>query len=185
MIFISAGHYPSRPGAGYENFYEHDEAVLWSRCIFDALIRRSPGSDPVAFEVPTGILRDKVAFINHRSQPNSIAVEVHFNAAVDSEGNNIGEGCESLYYPGSIAGKRIARSLNDALAVSFPPDRGVKEGWYRMDKSKGADFFLEQTNCPAVILEPEFIQFRKRIQDNREAACELLAVNLLAAQEAL
>ena len=30
MIFLSAGHYPSRPGAGFEGFFEHDEAMLWA-----------------------------------------------------------------------------------------------------------------------------------------------------------
>jgi len=180
MIFVSAGHYPQRPGAGYQNFYEHDEAVLWQRDIMDALFKLS-ASDPTAFAVPTGVLKDKVAYINHRSQANSIAIEIHFNAAVDSKGNNVGKGCESLYFPGSDIGKSIATLLNNTLAIDFAPNRGVKEGWYRMDKAHGADFFLEKTNCPAVILEPEFIQFKERIQTNRRATCERLAEVLITA----
>jgi hypothetical protein len=30
MIFVSAGHYPSAPGARWERFVEHDEAVIWA-----------------------------------------------------------------------------------------------------------------------------------------------------------
>jgi len=185
MIFISAGHYPSRPGAGHNNFYEHDEAVLWSRDIFDALFNLADTDEPIAFEVPTGVLKDKVSYINHRAVANSIAVEIHFNAAVDAAGNNIGRGCESLYFPGSETGKEVATRLNDALAVDFAPNRGVKEGWYRMDKRRGADFFLEKTSCPAVILEPEFIQHREKIQLHRQATCERLAEALIKARDEL
>jgi N-acetylmuramoyl-L-alanine amidase len=183
MLFISAGHYPARPGAGYNNFYEHDEAVLWSREIFDALTDLSKSDDPIAFEVPTGVLRDKVSYINHRAQSNSIAIEIHFNAAVDSAGNNIGKGCESLYMPGSELGQKIAKRLNDAIALDFEPNRGIKEGWYRMDKRKGADFFLEKTSCPAVIIEPEFIQHRDRIQHKRRATCKRIAEALITCGE--
>lgn len=182
MIFVSAGHYPQRPGAGYQNFYEHDEAALWQHAIINELASLA---QDIAFEVPTGVLKDKVGYINHRAQSNSIAIEIHFNAAIDAMGNNIGKGCESLYYPGSVNGKDIATRLNDAMAVDFQPNRGVKEGWYRMDKARGADFFLEKTSCTAVILEPEFIQFKSRIQEYRQATCKRLADALIVAADLL
>lgn len=37
MIFISAGHYPSNPGACFGSFCEHDEAVIWAQAIAQAL----------------------------------------------------------------------------------------------------------------------------------------------------
>ena len=37
MIFISAGHYPSKPGACFDSFCEHDETVIWAQAIAGAL----------------------------------------------------------------------------------------------------------------------------------------------------
>lgn len=167
MIFISAGHYPAAPGAKYERFIEHDEAVIWAsqlaKLVDNSLL------------VPTGVLKEKVGFINERSLNGDVAIEIHFNAAVNSEGENVGRGCETLYYPGSSKGKILAMLCQDALAELFPPSRGVKEGWYRMDPSRGADFFLAKTICTAVIIEPEFVHRSQIITDNRNQAIEGLA----------
>ena len=179
MIFISAGHYPQRPGAGYKGFFEYDEAVLWRRDIFDAIFNRQATDNVIAFEVPTGVLREKIDYINHRTDDHSIAIEIHFNAAVDSSGNNIGKGHESLYFPGSDKSKHLAKQVNEALSDYFKPDRGVKEGWYRMDKRNGPDYFLERTSCPSAIIEPEFIQHRESIREHRREACDLIAAVLL------
>lgn len=176
MIFISAGHYPQRPGAGFEDFYEHDEAVLWVEQLCSEL-------EDSAMAVPVGVLKEKVGFINYRANGKSIAVEIHFNAAVDADGNNIGKGCETLYYPGSKKGKKLAQYANDALAETCLPDRGCKEGYYRMDPKRGPDFFLARTNCPAIIIEPDFIHRKDKIQASRVEACAHLAAALLAAQE--
>jgi len=171
VIFISAGHYPSRPGAKWERFVEHDEAIIWQQLLCERL-----GDD--AIEVPTGVLRDKVAYINERSMNGDAAIEIHFNAARDASDKPVGRGCESLYFPGSETGKHIARLCQDALALVFTPDRGVKEGWYRMDPKRGADFFLEKTKCPAVIIEPEFVHRSDLIIENRDLAIDLLADSL-------
>lgn len=178
MIFISAGHHATKPGASFNGFSEFDEAELWADLLVEKLGDNS-------LRVPSGVLRDKVEFINNRDPVESIAVEIHFNAAVDGDGNNIGRGCETLYYPESKRGQLLAAFCNDALSSIFNPDRGIKEGWYRMNPKNGADFFLAKTKCPAVILEPEFIHRKEIIQVNRESACELLSNALLLAQEAL
>ena len=162
MIFISAGHYPSHPGAKWERFVEHDEASIWAESL-SAMIDNS-------MLVPTGTLRQKVDFINERILNGDVAIEIHFNAARDANDNPIGKGCETLYYPGSEAGKHIATLCQEALAPLFPPSRGVKEGWYRMDPNRGPDFFLAKTKCPALILEPEFVHRSGIIYDNREQA---------------
>jgi|SRR5210317_1096777 len=172
MIFISAGHYPAAPGARYGRFIEHDEAIIWAERIADKL-----GGNGTL--VPTGYLREKVDFINKRIMNGDVAVEIHFNAAKDSSGNNVGRGSETLYYPGSVKGKLLAEACQSALAAHYPPDRGVKEGWYRMDPERGPDFFLAKTACPAVILEPEFVHRNELIHEFRNITCEAIALTLL------
>jgi N-acetylmuramoyl-L-alanine amidase len=172
MIFISAGHYPSAPGAKWERFVEHDEATVWA----DLLVAQIDDS----MRVPTGILRDKVNFINERVMNGDIAVEIHFNAARDKNNNPVGRGCETLYYPGSDRGEKLAEICQVALKSFYPPDRGAKEGWYRMDVSKGPDFFLAKTTCTAVIVEPEFVHRSQTIQDNSYLAINSLAKALVA-----
>ena len=167
MIFISAGHYPAAPGARFERFIEHDEACVWADMLVNSL--------PYSMKVPTGVLKSKVAFINERIMDGDIAIEIHFNAARNRDNQPVGRGCETLFFPGSEAGKHIATLCQTALASLFPPDRGVKEGYYRMDPSRGADFFLAQTKCPAVIIEPEFVHNSGKILKHREAAIKKLA----------
>jgi N-acetylmuramoyl-L-alanine amidase len=176
MIFVSAGHYPSKPGATYHGFAEYDEAAIWAEAIVELL-----GDE--AMLVPTGFLGHKVGFINAREP--TLAMEIHFNAATDADGNNVGRGCETLYYPGSIKGERLAEIVHGALTPVFEPDRGIKEGWYRMDEKNGPDYFLAKTSCPAIIIEPEFIHRKDIIQDNRLVACELLATALIDAAKEL
>lgn len=168
MIFISAGHHPAAPGARFGRFIEHDEACIWAEAIVEQL-----GENGIL--VPTGVLREKVAFINERILNGDIAVEVHFNAAKNSSGENVGKGCETLYYPGSEAGKDLAELCQGILSEFFPPDRGTKEGWYRMDPARGPDFFLAKTKCPAVIIEPEFVHRFDLIHTHRVEACKDLA----------
>lgn len=167
MIFISAGHYPSAPGAKWERFIEHDEAVIWADELVAAIDR--------AMRVPAGVLKDKVQFINERTMNGDIAVEVHFNAARDSNNNPIGRGSETLYYPGSYKGQQLAELCQASLEKFYPPNRGAKEGWYRMNPDNGPDFFLAKTKCPAVIIEPEFVHRADIIHQYRDRAIEDLA----------
>ncbi len=166
MICLSAGHHPTKPGACFGAFCEHDEAVRWVDIVCQII-----GDD--AIRVPPGVLKDKVEFINARLP--LLAVEIHFNAAVDADGNSVGQGCETLYYPNSEIGKDYAGIIQRHLAPVFPPDRGIKEGWYRMDPKRGPDYFLRKTRCPAIIVEPEFIHHRDTISQHRLAGCQALA----------
>lgn len=199
-IFVSAGHYPQKPGAVFEGFVEHDEAVNWAQRVAELL-----GDDAVL--VPIGVLKDKVAFINARCAPGDICVEIHFNDAVKwrdknadgvatpDEMEHVGEGAETLYCPGNEAGQKLAAAVQDSVEHLFPfkwtdrnrnglqekdelTGRGIKEGWYRMDPANGPDFILAKTNCTTVIVEPEFVQRKDRILQNREAACAALATAL-------
>lgn len=180
MIFVSAGHYPARPGARYRDVTEHAEAVRWADALCAAL-----GDE--ATRVPNDTLREKVRFINHRAEDVDLAVEIHFNSfriwedlnrdglCTEDELRAAGQGCETLYYPGSVAGHMLATACQEAIAQVFWPDRGVKEGWYRMNPRNGPDFFLAQTRCAAAILEPEFIHRIAEIEAGRDKAVALLA----------
>lgn len=169
MICISAGHHPQSKGASFGDFNEHDEAVLWASRIKHILGDK-------AMLVPFDVLRKKVNFIN--AMKPKMAIEIHFNSAVDETGKHIGEGCETLYYPNSNKGKELAEVMQKSLSELFQPDRGAKEGWYRMDKKNGPDYFLARTNCVSLILEPEFIHRRDVIEANRLQACEIIATVL-------
>jgi len=166
-VFLAAGHYPTRPGACWEGFCEHDEAVLWVEAIHDAMPETS-------LIVPTGTLRQKADFINARLTNGDIAIEIHFNSA-KVDGKNIGNGCETLNFPNSIKGQVLAMQCQISMSEFFLPDRGCKDGWYRGDPARGAYFFLERTKCPAVILEPQFIHHKEEIQNKRSTCCTSLA----------
>ena len=186
MILVSAGHTRKKPGACFEEFCEHEEAVRWR----DALVARMNGA---AAAVPVGSLKRKVEFVN-KYEGAEMALEVHFNSAVDADGNQVGAGCETLYYPGSTEGRQWASTIQGALAGVFAPDRGVKEGWDRADAPGVEDYpgdeegderplyFLAKTKIPALIIEPEFIHKEQVIRASREAACAELARVILAAR---
>lgn len=164
MILISAGHYPERPGASYGAFSEHTEAVIWRDILVDMI---------GGVAVPSGVLRDKVAFINSKNP--DIAIEIHFNDAVGALGEHVGKGSETLYYPGSTEGLRLSNLVQSELSNVFGPDRGAKEGWYRMEKKYGPDFFLSRTSCVSLIIEPEFVVNAEKIRANRESGCRAIA----------
>jgi len=169
MILISAGHYPTKPGACFGEFCEFDEAHKWAMLIVKIL-----GEDN-SILVPTGVLKDKVEFINTRANSESIAIEIHFNSAKNKDGVHIGRGSESLYYPGSTKGKVVADTVQDFLAKEFSPNRGSKEGYYRMQKKFGPDYFLAKTKCVSVIVEPDFIHLKDKIRAGRAAGCNAIA----------
>lgn len=169
-VFLAAGHYPAQPGAGFEGFYEHDEAVRWV-----ARIVEMDADFGYVVEVPTGDLKSKTRFVNTRAQSSDIAVEIHFNAAANAAGQRVGDGCVTLYMPGSEHGRVLAEECQKALVAAMQNrDRGTVEGWYRGNRERGAYYFLERTRCPAVILEPEFVHHKDIIVGRREAACRTL-----------
>jgi N-acetylmuramoyl-L-alanine amidase len=171
MILISAGHHPLAKGAGYNDHYEHDEAVIWASEIA-GLIRGRMMVDIV----PTGSLGDKIEWINNQTDA-VLLCEIHFN----SDESKRQTGSETLYCPGSVKGKAAAEIVQKALAGIFPPSRGAKEGYYQMDKTKGPDAILVKTNCVALIVEPEFIYNYAVIEERRSPACVALADALVKA----
>lgn len=166
MILISAGHHPKAKGAECNGVFEHDEALAWVAELTSLL-------GGLSLAVPPGPLAAKTAFIN-ANRP-TLAVEVHFNSLDAKRTLPAERGCLTLYAPGSTHGRVLAQACHDAYKHLFPPDLGVREGYYRLDPALGADWFLVRTTCPAVILEPEFIDRYAEIRTKRRAACEALA----------
>lgn len=185
MIFISAGHYPERPGACFGNFCEHFEASVWAKLIVVNL----NDNGCKALLVPEGTLKVKAEYIN--SNEPVLAVEVHFNSfkvwedavktglITEDELHDTGSGSEVLYYPESQKGAILASNIQKALVEIFPPARGIKEGWYRMNPENGPDYFLQKTNCPAAIVEPEFIHRKHEIRANRREACAAIGAAII------
>lgn len=181
-IAIAAGHDPKRRGACYDGVCEHELAIGWQMAILANL-----GAHGRAVP-PNMALREKIRWIN--AYPDtSLAVEIHFNAA----GTTKATGCETLYMPGSSKGRRAAEIVQNAISSLCAPNRGVKEGWYRMDRPGQVDYkgdvegdeivdaFLRQTKAPAIIIEPFFIHELSRIEVMREPVCAVIAGALIKA----
>ena len=165
-LLLSAGHYPARTGASWKGTKEHDVAVKWVDEIADYLTWKGVN----VVQIASKPLKDKVQNVNSWTlSDDCIAVELHFNSA----GATYVQGNETLYYPNSKAGKSIATTYNSRFIQSamawVVKDRGIKEGWYKMDRPGIIDFYgdkdgdempdywLRKTACPALILEPVFM----------------------------
>jgi len=188
LVGLSIAHFPKKVGADFCGFNEHNESKVWTMLVEQAL--RDLGVDVVV--APVGGLRDKVAWLNGHNP--RVALEIHFNGSV----NPTVAGCETLFYPGSRKGLVFANTVHRAYKeVMDNRDRGVKEGWYRMDRpmivdytgdvdgDEMPDYFLRKTNCPALILEPDFIAQVNNITMRRFDACKAIAKGIYTYLETL
>jgi N-acetylmuramoyl-L-alanine amidase len=178
-IAVSAGHDPRKRGACFEGFCEHELAVKWQASVMSYL-----GEDGI--RVPPDVpLMSKIKWINAHPEI-TVAIEIHFNA-----GGFGAKGCETLYAPNSSRGMRVAETVQKAISSFCAPNRGIKEGWYRMDRPGHSDYpgdvegdeivdaFLRLTKPPAIIVEPFFINELIRINELRETVCEVMAEALI------
>ena len=188
VVGISAAHHPRRSGADFCGFCEHNESRIWTKLVKEALEK----AGVEVHEAPIGGLRNKVDWLNLRKP--DVSLEIHFNGSLNPQV----QGCETLYHPGSKLGFILAKLVHKAYQPEMDNnDRGVKEGWYRMDRpmvidypgdvdgDEKPDYFLAKTNCPALILEPDFIAQVRNITDKRYAACEKIAAGILTYLETL
>lgn len=193
LIVLTAGHYPKSPGACFpENdasWCEHGEAVNWVQ-----LIRKNLEDSGMQVKVgPADWLGEKVRWINALNPQPLIAAEIHFNSDVSKRQ----KGSETLYCPRSKRGEMAAKLVQNYMSSILTPNRGAKEGWYRMDRpghvdypgdvegDEKVDYYLIKTNCTSLIIEPEFIYNRTTIEALRDTSCELIADGLIAAMEAI
>lgn len=175
-LAISAGHNPAARGACYRGICEHEVAAAWTSYIAQEL----PDTIDVFF-VPTGSLSHKIDAINKARC--DLAVEIHFNAC----GGCGAEGCETLYCPGSYSGRDAATYIQAAMAGAGVRNRGIKEGWYKMDRpgvvdydgdqdgDETPDYFLKSANCTALIVEPEFIDNHHEFDRIQKPMCQAIA----------
>lgn len=159
-VAISVAHSQRSKGAYFKSLAEYPLSRIWSGYVARYL---DPRIEFFVFSAES--LPQKVELIN--ALDCDLAIEIHFNAC----GNCGASGCETLYFPGSRTGKTAALTIQNYLTTALMnKDRGVKEGWYKMDRPEVIDFlgdkegdevvdyFLRKTNCTALILEPEFIE---------------------------
>jgi len=166
-IGLSAGHYPEKSGAVHNELIEHELILEWIDRIFDVyddtydFDSQEPGFDLVP--IPVGRLTEKVRFINNHDF--DYVIELHFN----SVGGRIVSGSETLYMPGSNRGFEFATIVQENIAPALQiRDRGIKEGvyWGSRERTLTPLYFLRRTNCPAIIIEPEFLQsYNKTMTD--------------------
>lgn len=182
IVALSIAHYPRKPGASGGGYNEHEHSLVWT----DTLKSYLEDEGVLVVLAPIGGLRRKVEAINLADC--DAAIEIHFNGS----DNPTVSGVETLYCPGSAVGKAFAWCVHEVFAPTMQcRDRGIKEGWYRMDKpyiedypgdvhgDEKKDFFLAQTVCPALIIEPEFMAQTGSILAYKDAACKAMAVGVL------
>lgn len=181
MIVLSAGHHEARKGACNGSVCEWDIATQWVATIKSYI---NPFFE--SYIVESGTLPNKISQINHIPDVK-LAVELHFNSNVNAQGS------ECLYYPGSESGKELSDMiLKEFEHIDlFQPNRGSKEGWYKMDSpgvvdyagdvdgDESIDYFLRKSKCTAVIVEPQFIYHMDDIMNNSVEACRAIADGII------
>lgn len=136
-LAISIGHNPTHQGASNQGHTEYRECA-----VIAGLLARYTGGHIIG----TGTLTSKVAAIN--AGRYDAVIGVHLNAGG-------GQGSETLYHPGSIAGRDLATRIENSVRMEYH-SRGAKPGTWRMEGKKPL-YFLARTNCPAIIWECFFI----------------------------
>ena len=200
MIILSGGHNSDKVGAKHDIYTEYPYTMSWAHKIQSYILEHE---DMDSVVIDTGTLPDKVTEINQivknaeLPDPFFLAAELHFN----SDPSGRAHGNETLYYPGSAKGKLLAITFNNCLMKVACPvlgkDRGVKEGWYRMDRpnvqdyagdkngDEKPDYFLRKTACPALILEPCFIQDLGKFLNYENIICKGIADSLVESYKVL
>jgi len=174
MIYLSAGHNPTSPGACYKGFCEHEAASTWVD-----KIQRTMG-DRHALIIPTGTVREKAEFVNAR-QPTAL-IEIHFNSTpLDSERV---EGYMTLHQD-TDASRELATEVHSALSDMGSQDRGLWIGYHRLDESLGMNFLLAKSTVPSIIIEPEFIYNQAVILERGYITCRAIARSLMKYKENL
>ena len=161
-VGLSFAHNPKSPGACMGMVCEYSLSRQWTKRLAMELRDRGIG---YFLSNGTSLRHDKVPEIN--AAGCDLAIEIHFNACGDCGAS----GSETLYHPGSDLGEMFASIMQDYVCNAMGnKNRGIKEGWYQMDRpgvvdfygdedgDEKPDYFLKATNCPALILEPEFIE---------------------------
>lgn len=137
-IVLNPGHGGADPGAVNEELQITEHAV----CV--EIVKRMQAALNCDVVIQIEGLSKAIAAIN-KLKP-SLVVSVHCNAATNKAAN----GAETLYYPGSAAGRMLASTIQFQLVEKLGQrNRGIQ--------ARGDLGLLRSTSCPAVIVEPFFI----------------------------
>lgn len=170
-IILTGGHHVNRQGATHNGNSEFPETRVWADTIFRYLHELGVSATVVG----CAPLASKVIVINNtvkHAELECLAISVHFNSSAKGKAR----GYETLHYPDSEKGIELAEVCQKAMGtVMRGKDRGIKVGYYKMKEENGVDYFLRATHCPAVIIEPEFIQAFDQIEELRDDCCKAIA----------
>ncbi|ARM71055.1 N-acetylmuramoyl-L-alanine amidase [Vibrio phage pVco-7] len=140
-VCISVGHSPDEQGAYNETFgiTEFSYNTSLGKGVVEELEKLGHEVELVfrksLAELPAQINRTKA----------DVAVELHCNAF-----NKLVSGSETLHYPKSRKGIKLAQYVQDAVVETLDiRDRGIKEST--------RELILRKTAMPCIILEPGFI----------------------------
>ena len=169
MKAIDAGHgVGDRNGAqGPSGLLERDVVLDISKRVRDLLVSQG---DEVYLTRPNKnhvLLKDRVRRANNKKA--EIFVSIHCNAF-----NGKVSGIETLYYPGSKNGQRLASLTQKELTKMLPTsnDRGLKE--------RKNLYVLKHTKMPAILIELEFIDSMEDLFKN-ECVLQRFAVAIVRA----
>ncbi len=148
-VFLDPGHGGQDPGAvGPGETHEADIALAIARSTlvnlrcsgFEVYMSRETEDAEVSLQDRCWQARECGA---------DIFISIHCNGFEDPTA----EGFETLYFPGSTEGHRLATSIHKMMHRALFPlgrkDRGMKE--------RGELYVLKHTPMPAVLVEPEFV----------------------------
>jgi len=157
MIILSAGHDTKFFGCSNVHYGIQEHALALQIC--DAVMLRYRDDPRVgfveadhmapSFEKNLMSLYSKVKTINHIHDAKRVdlAIELHFNAS----SARTGHGAECLYMDGSQRGKHYADIFLPILEAFDHKMDG------RPNQHYSTLIFLNETKCPAVIIEPLFL----------------------------
>ena len=151
-IVLDAGHGGHDPGAVGNRLKEKDRALTYTLKLGKELER-------LGFKVIYTRTTDKFIELTDRSRISNnanatICISIHLNSFTDANSN----GLETLYYPTSTKGKKLATDVQRAIVSAglCNSDRGIKP--------RGNLSVLKGTNAPAILIELGFISNAKDVQ---------------------
>lgn len=174
-IAILSGHNQYNPGATAGGYSEFDFTPSWARKTFEMVNKKLDDSIAMlinSYQHPN--LEDKKEMIDKIDA--LFAIEIHFNSNVNAKGS------ETLHYPNSEKGMKLANCIQEEFERSniFQPNRGIKVGHYwNNGEQDGILYLLRSTKCPTVIVEPDFMSNYENIIENEEKGPDAIAEGIV------
>ncbi len=141
-IFLNAGHGGSDPGAVSKNGLKEKD-VTKKICDILAMILHKRGHFVIQYQ-------EQRSYLEITKEENKSGVDLFISVHCNSFSVDSAHGVETLYYPTSIKGKKLAESVQKELLV--------KTGLFNRGCKMRRDLHvLNATKAPAVLVECAFI----------------------------